>query len=118
MDDEQYILQVFVKMLKHLGYTVDCAKNGEEAINLYKEKFNSGRKYSYVILDLTITGGMGGKTAINELKKINPEINAIVSSGYSENPVMANYKQHGFKGILKKPYTLEDIVALFETLEN
>jgi nitrogen-specific signal transduction histidine kinase/CheY-like chemotaxis protein len=106
MDDEEYILQVFVKMLKHLGFTVDCAKNGEEAIKLYKEKFNEGLKYSYVILDLTIPGGMGGKTAITEMKKIDPDINAIVSSGYSENPVMANYQKHGFKGILKKPYTL------------
>jgi CheY-like chemotaxis protein len=118
MDDEEYILQVFVKMLKHLGFTVDCAKNGEEAIKLYKEKFNEGLKYSYVILDLTIPGGMGGKTAITEMKKIDPDINAIVSSGYSENPVMANYQKHGFKGILKKPYTLEDIIDLFKNLEN
>ena len=116
MDDEQYILEVFVKMLKHLGFTVDCAKNGEEAIKLYKEKFNSGFRYSYVILDLTIPGGMGGKAAITEMRKIDPDINAIVSSGYSENPVMANYQTHGFKGILKKPYTLEDIIDLFERL--
>ncbi len=118
MDDEQYILQVFVKMLKHLGFNVDCAKNGEETIRLYMDKLKSGTKYSYVILDLTIPGGMGGKAAIKELLKIDPEINAIVSSGYSENPVMANYKKHGFKGVLKKPYTMEDIIELFGNLEN
>ncbi len=118
MDDEQYILQVFVKMLKHLGFNVDCAKNGEETICLYKDKLESGSKYSYVILDLTIPGGMGGKSTIKELLKIDPEINAIVSSGYSENPVMADYRKHGFKGVLKKPYTLDDIIDLFENLEN
>ena len=118
MDDEQYILQVFVKMLKHLGFNVDCAKNGEETICLYKDKLKSGSKYSYVILDLTIPGGMGGKSTIKELLKIDPEINAIVSSGYSENPVMADYRKHGFKGVLKKPYTLDDIIDLFENLEN
>lgn len=118
MDDEQYILQVFVKMLNHLGFSVDCAKNGSEAIELYRDKLKSGESYNYVILDLTIPGGMGGKTTMKELLKIDPDVNAIVSSGYSENPVMANFSKHGFKGILKKPYTLEDIVALFETLEN
>jgi len=118
MDDEQYILQVFVKMLNHLGFTVDCAQSGSETIRIYSEKLEAGERYTYVILDLTIPGGMGGKTTMKELLKIDPEVNAIVSSGYSENPVMANFKKHGFKGILKKPYTLEDIVALFETLEN
>jgi len=118
MDDEQYILQVFVKILNHLGFTVDCAQSGDEAIRIYREKLEAGIKYTYVILDLTIPGGMGGKTTIKELLKIDPEVNAIVSSGYSENPVMANFRKHGFKGILKKPYTLEDIAALFENLEN
>lgn len=118
MDDEQYILQVFVKMLNHLGFSVDCAKNGTEAIEMYRNKLEAGSRYTYVILDLTIPGGMGGKTTMIELLKIDPHVNAIVSSGYSENPVMASFREHGFKGILKKPYTLEDIIALFENLEN
>jgi len=110
MDDEIYILEVLVKMLKHQGYTVDCAKNGEEAIQLYSEKFSRNQPYDHVILDLTVYGGMGGKETISALKKINPEVKAIVSSGYSDNPVMANYKDFGFSGVLTKPYAIEDVI--------
>lgn len=110
MDDEPYILEVLVKMLKHQGYTVDCAKNGEEAIALYNEKFSQNRPYDHVILDLTVYGGMGGKETIKALHKINPDVKAIVSSGYSDNPVMANYKEYGFSGVLTKPYAIEDVI--------
>ncbi len=116
MDDEEYILEVLLKMLKHKGYSVDCAKNGEEAIKLYTEKFSLNKAYDYVILDLTVYGGMGGKEAITELKKIDPNIKAIVSSGYSDNTIMANYKEYGFAGVLTKPYAIEDVIkSLAET---
>lgn len=118
MDDELYILDVLVKMLKYQGYTVDCAKNGEEAIQLYTEKFSHGNPYNHVILDLTVYGGMGGKETVKALKKIDPDVNAIVSSGYSDNPVMANYKDYGFTGVLTKPYAIEDVIkALVKTNE-
>jgi PAS domain S-box-containing protein len=114
MDDEIYILEVLVKMLKHQGFTVDSAKNGEEAINLYSERLAQNKPYDYVILDLTVYGGMGGKETIAALKKINPDIKAIVSSGYSDNPVMANYKEYGFSGVLTKPYAIEDIMKVLK----
>jgi len=109
MDDETYILDVLEKMLKHQGYTVDCAKNGEEAILLYTGKLTQKQPYNYVILDLTVYGGMGGKETMAELKKLDPNVNAIVSSGYSDNTVMANYKEFGFSGVLSKPFTIEDL---------
>jgi PAS domain S-box-containing protein len=112
MDDEIYILEVLVKMLKHQGYTVDCAHNGEEAINLYSERFSQNNVYDYVILDLTVYGGMGGKETVAALKKIDPGVKAIVSSGYSDNPVMANYKEYGFSGVLTKPYAIEDVIKV------
>ncbi len=116
MDDETYILEVLVKMLKYQGYIVDCAKNGEEAIALYTEKLQQKKPYNHVILDLTVYGGMGGKETIIALKKIDPEVKAIVSSGYSDNPVMANYKEYGFIGVLTKPYAIEDVTkALSKT---
>jgi len=112
MDDEIYILEVLVKMLKHQGYTVDCAQNGEEAIKLYSEKLSENNVYDYVILDLTVYGGMGGKETVTALKKIDPGVKAIVSSGYSDNPVMANYKEYGFSGVLTKPYAIEDVIKV------
>ena len=118
MDDEQYILEVFSKMLRHIGYNVECTKTGEEAIKMYKEKKNRGMNYDYVILDLTVYGGMGGKETIKKLIELDPEINAVVSSGYSDNPVMANHREYGFRGILKKPYTIDDIVSLFGRMER
>lgn len=114
MDDESYILEILVKMLKHQGYAVDCAGNGEEAVRFYTEKFLKNEPYDYVILDLTIFNGMGGKETVTALKKINPYVKAIVSSGYSDNPVMANYREYGFAGVLTKPYTLEDLLESLE----
>jgi len=119
MDDELYILEVLVKMLKHQGYTVDCAKNGEEAVKLYTEKYTQNKPYNHVILDLTVYGGMGGKETIIALKKIDPDVKAIVSSGYSDNPVMANFKEYGFQGVLTKPYAIEDVIkALTKPVSN
>ncbi|HPS59347.1 MAG TPA: 7TM diverse intracellular signaling domain-containing protein [Spirochaetota bacterium] len=112
MDDEEYILDVFTKMLGYQGYSVECVKTGEEAIIKYREHYESGKHFDFVILDLTIYGGMGGREAIEILRAINPGIKAIVSSGYSENPVMANFREYGFSGVLTKPYSIDDILKV------
>lgn len=112
MDDEEYILEVFMKMLRYQGYSVECVKKGEDAIKKYREHYERGNPFDYVILDLTIYGGMGGREAIEILKGINPGIKAIVSSGYSENPVMANFREYGFSGVLTKPYSIDDILKV------
>lgn len=118
MDDENYILEILVKMLKHQGYAVDCARSGEEAIKLYSEKLSQNQSYDHVILDLTVYGGMGGKETILELKKIDPDVKAIVSSGYSDNPVMANYREYGFTSVLTKPYAIEDVIKALAVNES
>jgi len=109
MDDEMVIRETTGAMLKKLGYNVNYSADGEDALMSYKDALESDQPYDVVILDLTIPGGMGGMQAIEKLREIDPKIRAIVSSGYSNSPVMADYKNHGFSGILSKPYTLKQL---------
>jgi len=104
MDDEEEIREMAGIMLQNIGYKVDFAADGEEAIRKYKKQMMLGKKFDAVILDLTVPGGMGGKETITELLKIDPDVKAIVSSGYSNDPIMTKYKQHGFSGVVRKPY--------------
>ena len=115
MDDQEEIRNMIKRMLKHLGYEAEFVKDGTEAIELYEKEKESGRGFNAVILDLTIPGGMGGKEVINRLLTINPEVKAIVSSGYSNAPIMSEYKKYGFKGVVAKPY---EIRKLSEILYN
>lgn len=110
MDDEEPILEIGSELLRMNGYTVDCAHNGEEALSLYKKAWENEDPYQVVIMDLTIRGGMGGKEAISKLLEIDPNARAIVSSGYSNDPVMANFKDYGFLGVVQKPYGIKDML--------
>lgn len=109
MDDEADIRDILGKMLGHLGYEVDSACNGQEALILYREAKEKGRPYTAVVVDLTIPGGMGGKETVQNLKTLDPQITALVSSGYSNDPVMADPESFGFKGVIAKPYNLSDL---------
>ena len=94
MDDQATVLKMAKRMLTSLGYEVTCATNGFDAIEMYKEAQSSGHTFKAVILDLTVPGGMGGLQAVTELTKIDPTIKAIVSSGYSNDHVLANYEDY------------------------
>lgn len=104
MDDEASLRKVVGRMLAMLGYEAEFAKDGAEAIRMVKEAKEAGKPYDAVILDLTIPGGMGGKEVINKLLEIDPEVKAIVSSGYSDDPVLSNFQEYGFKGMMPKPF--------------
>jgi len=109
MDDEEELLAIISEMLNVFGYEVETAKDGEEAINMYLKAMAGGKPYDAVIMDLTIPNGMGGRDAIRRLREHDPKVRAIVSSGYSLDPVMANYRQFGFIGIIPKPYRMEEL---------
>jgi PAS domain S-box-containing protein len=109
MDDKSFIRKSAERALNLYGFDVSGAEDGEEALNLYKKAMDEGRPYDVVILDLTIPGAMGGLRALNELRKINPKVKAIVSSGYSDDPVMSEHKKFGFNAIIKKPYEYHEL---------
>ena len=109
MDDETDIQDVLGKMLEHLGFEPDFAYDGQRAVALHSRAIQEGMPYVATILDLTIPGGMGGKEALRLIKDHDPDAKVIVSSGYSNDPVMANATQFGFSGFIAKPYNLVDL---------
>ncbi len=115
MDDEKMVRLLIGQYLTHLGYEVEFAEDGHKAIELYRQSFESGKPFDVTILDLTVPGGMGGQEAVKELLTIDPDAKVIVSSGYSNDPVMANYEKYGFAGVIPKPYK---IAPLSEVLKN
>ena len=109
MDDEKMVIKITGHILNRLGYDASFSKDGAQAIKMYKNAMESGNPFDAVILDLTIRGGMGGKEAIKRLTEIDPNIKAIVSSGYSDSPVVTNYKKYGFIGVVAKPYSINEL---------
>jgi two-component system, cell cycle sensor histidine kinase and response regulator CckA len=109
MDDQQGIRDTVREMLVYLGYKVEVAGDGSEAITLYKSAKESGQDFDVVILDLTVPDGMGGKEAIKKLRDLDPEVKAIVTSGYSHDPIMSEFKKYGFCGVVNKPYEIKEI---------
>ncbi len=110
MSDEKAVRDVAGRMLKYIGYQdIEFAADGAEAIKLYKAALKSGHPFSVAVLDLIIVGGMGGEVTIKKLLKIDPGVKAIVSSGYIDDPVIANYSEYGFSGMVAKPYTLAEL---------
>lgn len=106
MDDEEMLREITESQLIDLGHTPILTKDGEQTINRYQELLDQGTVVDVVIMDLTIPGGMGGREAARELRKIAPEVKIIVASGYSTDPVLANYREYGFDIALAKPFDL------------
>jgi len=109
MDDDEPLRKLAGRMLKRLGYEAVFARDGAEALETFQTERQAGRVFTAVILDLTIPGGMGGKETIKKLLEIAPDTRAIVSSGYSNDPIMAEFRQYGFKDIVAKPYSIDEL---------
>jgi len=109
MDDEAVVRDVSNALLTHLGYEVEVAADGVEAIELYKKAMESEKPFDMVILDLTNKIGMGGAETMVNLLEIDPDVKAIVASGYSNDPIMSNFRGHGFRTALPKPFNLDQL---------
>ncbi|MBA3014808.1 MAG: PAS domain S-box protein [Proteobacteria bacterium] len=119
MDDELMIRELTQAMLTQLGcQVVDTAVDGKEAINLYRHAIEQNAPYDLVLLDLTIPGGMGGKETMEQLRQIDPDVKAIVSSGYSSDASMTSYQQYGFKAVIPKPYQLQQFISTIQSVAS
>ena len=117
MDDDEGVRKIAGAMLKQLGYEVEFAKNGEEAADAYRRAKKGGRTFDAAILDLTVQGGMGGEKALRRLREIDPEVKAVVSSGYAEDPVMKDFGRYGFADAIAKPYNAKELKGLLSKLQ-
>ena len=104
LEDEKPIRVLMGLSLKKDGYEVVETAEGSETVSVYSEALKEGRRFDLVIMDLSIPNGMGGAEAIQQIRHTDPEVLAVVSSGYSDDPVMANFEQYGFSAVLPKPY--------------
>lgn len=118
MDDKIMIRQIMKKMLNRLGYESEYVDNGKELIKKYKNSMEIGKKYDIIITDLTIQGGMGGINAMEIILELDPDVKAIVSSGYSKGEIMTHYKSYGFLGILSKPYSFNELKGVISSVEK
>jgi PAS domain S-box-containing protein len=109
MDDEESIRSIAGTYLRMAGFDVALAEEGTQAVELYRQALAAGRRFDVVLLDLTVPGGMGGKEAIARLRELDPAVQAIASSGYSDDPIMADPARFGFCARLVKPYLREDL---------
>ncbi|MBI5379782.1 MAG: response regulator, partial [Nitrospirae bacterium] len=112
VDDEEMVRDLVVRILEQAGYVAQGARDGAEAIGLYRSARESGRPFDLVITDLTIPGGMGGREAALRLREMDPDARIIVSSRYSKDTAMADFKAHGFCAVVAKPYKMDDLLSV------
>ncbi len=114
MDDEDIVADIAEQMLSFLGYEVSIVENGEDAIEYYRKAYDAGQPYALVIMDLNIPKGMGGIEAVKHLLEIDQKAKVLVSSGYTSDPIMVEYQQHGFTGCIAKPFDLNGLKSAIQ----
>ena len=116
MDDEAAVLRLAERALRDAGYATKVVGNGSDAVEVYRKLFADGQRFDAVVLDLTVRGGMGGKEAAERILALDPAAHLMVSSGYSEDSVMAEYRRHGFSAVLPKPYTAQQLCEAVQAM--
>ena len=118
MDDDEVVRTVVIRLLARNGYRVESAFHGREAIEKYRSAMEEGDPFDVVIMDLTVAGGMGGKDAVKGILEEDPDAKVIVFSGYSNDPVLANYREYGFSGVISKPFSIEEFSRIVNRIIN
>ncbi len=116
MDDDELVRDVVAAMLQRLGYNVETAPDGAVVIDQYARSREAGNPFDLVIMDLTVPGGLGGVETARKLREMDPQARVIVSSGYSTDPVMSNYRDYGFNNVIQKPYTLQTLGKVLQAV--
>jgi two-component system, cell cycle sensor histidine kinase and response regulator CckA len=116
MDDEPILRELAKRILEQLGHVVEVTKDGQAAIDCYQAALLAGYPFDVVLLDLTIPGGMGGKQTMVKLLELDPQVKAVVCSGYSSDLMLSNYQEYGFKDVLVKPYRIKELKSVLERL--
>jgi CheY-like chemotaxis protein len=116
MDDEDMVGEIACQMLEYLGFDAVWVANGADAVREYANPKDGGERYAAIIMDLTIPGGMGGEEAVGEILAADPAAKVFVSSGYSNDPIMLNFREHGFTGVIAKPFDLAAMQRILGSL--
>jgi two-component system, cell cycle sensor histidine kinase and response regulator CckA len=116
MDDEEQVLAVVGRYLAFCGYEAQLTRDVEQLLVAFRQARREGRPFDAVIVDLTVPGGLGGREALARLRELDPDVRVVVSSGYSDDPVMADFRAHGFRGMLVKPYEVTDLDNLLRSV--
>lgn len=116
MDDESIVRDIAGEMLRFMGYEVVLAEDGDEAVSLYEGARKVGLGFDAVIMDLTVPGGMGGRETLKKMLEFDPGVKAIVSSGYSNDPIMSSFREYGFMGAVAKPYRIEELDGVLQNI--
>ncbi len=114
MDDDEMVRNIASEILTHLGCEIVMAVNGQEALELFKQARNQGQPFDLVIMDLTIPGGMGGREAVTLILQEDPAAKVVVASGYSTDPILANYQDYGFSAAIAKPFRIKDLSEIIK----
>jgi CheY-like chemotaxis protein len=114
LEDDVVIADIASEILSLEGYEVVCVENGEDALNYFQTAFLSDRPFDLVLIDLTIKDGMGGYETMQKLMALNPNVKGVVTSGFSDDPIMKHYDEYGFVAAIGKPYTTKELVETIE----
>ncbi len=114
MDDKEFVRKAVSEVLVALGYEVECTEEGEKTLFIYRGARDAGNQFDIVVLDLTVSSGMGGRETIEKLLEIDPSVKIIVSSGYPHDPIVVDYRRFGVKGVIIKPYNSSELEEILE----